>query len=323
MPDQQRSLANRHAVTNEAYIPIPRKKAWNAYENKIKLYGFLFAMPWIIGLLLFNAFPLLASLYYSFTNYSILESGTWVGLENYRALLQDDIFWVSIYNTLYYTAIFVPVSIIAGVALALLLNLNIRGQGIYRTLFFIPSLVPLIASVIIWMWLLNPQFGVINYLLDLAGISGPSWLGDERFSKISLILISLWGIGQSIVIYLAGLQDIPQDYYDAADVDGASVFQRLRHITLPLLTPVIFFNLVMGTIGALQNFILPQVLTGGQGTPANSMMFYVMHLYRNGFGYLKMGYASAMAWILFLLVVGLTALIFATQKKWVYYQGKE
>lgn len=312
-------------------IPVPapiqaastERRGLRTYENKVKFVGFLFALPWIFGLLAFNAFPLLMSAYYSFTDYSVLESGSWVGLENYRVLFEDPIFWKSIYNTLYYTMIFVPLSIALGVALALLLNMKIRGLGIYRTVFFIPSLVPLIASVIIWMWLLNPQFGVVNFVLDQFGIPGPAWIGDERWSKLSLVLIGLWGIGQAIVIYLAGLQDIPQDYYDAADVDGARPFQRLRHITLPLLTPVIFFNLVMGTIGALQNFILPQVLTNGQGTPNNSMMFYVMYLYRNGFGYLKMGYASAMAWILFLLVVALTALIFATQKRWVYYQGKE
>jgi multiple sugar transport system permease protein len=300
----------------------PRLKRTSSYEKKLTAYGVLFCLPWIFGLLLFNLYPLLMSVYYSFTSYSILEPGEWVGLENYRQLMKDNVFWASIYNTLYFTFLFVPISICVGVGLALILNMKIRGQGIYRTLFFMPSLVPPIATTIIWIWLLNPQFGLVNHWLEQIGLPGPAWLGSETWSKPSLILMSLWGIGQSIVIYLAGLQDIPQDYYDAADVDGANVLQRLKHITLPLLTPVIFFNLVMGTIGALQNFVLPYTLTNGQGTPANSMMFYVMYLYTNGFGYLKMGYASAMAWILFLIVIALTALIFWSQRRWVYYQGK-
>jgi multiple sugar transport system permease protein len=295
----------------------------NRLEKKISLIGFIFALPWIIGLLLFHAFPLLMSAYYSVTSYSILEPGEFVGLKNYNTLFQDKVFWTSIYNTLYFTIIFVPLSIVMGVMLALLLNLKIRGQGFYRTLFFIPSLVPAVATTIIWLWLLNPQFGLVNFWLDKIGISGPPWIGSESWSKPSLILMSLWGTGQAVVIYLAGLQDIPQDYYDAAQVDGANGWQRTKLITLPLLTPVIFFNLIIGTIGALQNFVLPYTLTNGQGTPANSMMFYVMYLYTNGFGYLKMGYASAMAWILFLIVVVLTAIIFISQKRWVHYQGRE
>ncbi|WP_261306359.1 carbohydrate ABC transporter permease [Paenibacillus andongensis] len=299
------------------------KKRKTRFEKKIAMFGFIFALPWIVGLLLFHAFPLVMSAYYSLTTYSILEPGEFVGFHNYAILFQDRVFWISMYNTLYYTVIFVPLSMAVGVGLALLLNLKIRGQGIYRTLFFIPSLVPPVATTIIWLWLLNPQFGLVNYWLDRLGIEGPPWIGSEAWSKPSLILMSLWGTGQAVVIYLAGLQDIPQDYYDAANVDGASAWQRTKTITLPLLTPVIFFNLIMGTISALQNFVLPYTLTNGQGTPANSMMFYVMYLYTNGFGYLKMGYASAMAWILFLIVVILTALIFVSQKRWVHYQGKE
>lgn len=314
-------MAKSNATTARKWIPLSPIKT--RFEKKMTLYGILFTLPWILGILLFNLYPLFMSIYYSFTNYSILEPGKWVGLENYSVLFKDDVFWVSIYNTLYYTFLFVPLSIGVGVSLALLLNMKIRGQGIYRTMFFMPSLVPPIATTIIWLWLLNPQFGLVNHWLEQIGLPGPSWLGSETWSKPSLILMSLWGVGQPIVIYLAGLQDIPQDYYDAADVDGAGIMQRLRHITLPLLTPVIFFNLVIGMIGALQNFVLPYTLTNGQGTPANSMMFYVMYLYTNGFGYLKMGYASAMAWILFLIVVVLTALIFFTQKRWVYYQGKD
>ncbi|QHT63220.1 sugar ABC transporter permease [Paenibacillus lycopersici] len=314
--------ANENVAPTLKAVPNSRTKS-SSYKRKMALYGVLFASPWIIGILTFSAYPLIMSIYYSFTTYSILDHGQWVGFGNYKELMGDTTFKIAIYNTLYYTLISVPLNIAVGVGLALLLNTKIKGQGIYRTLFFIPSLVPAVATTIIWLWLLNPQFGLVNYWLEQIGIPGPPWLGSESWSKPSLILMSLWGVGQAIVIYLAGLQDIPQDYYEAADIDGASTLRKLRHITLPLMTPVIFFNLIMGVIGTMQNFVLPYTLTNGTGSPADSLMFYVMYLYQNAFLYLKMGYASAMAWILFLMVVALTALIFISQKRWVHYQGKE
>ncbi|GIP35384.1 carbohydrate ABC transporter permease [Paenibacillus sp. J2TS4] len=300
----------------------PKPVTRNRVTRRENLYGWLFAIPWLIGLLLFFSFPLLSSIYFSFTSYSILEPGEFVGWQNYRQLFQDDVFWAAVYNTLYFAVFFVPLSILFGVALALFLNIKVKGMAVYRTLYFLPTLVPQVALAVLWMWLLNPQFGLVNGVLNSIGIEGPAWLGSEAWSKPSLILMSLWGIGQSVIIYLAGLHDIPQDYYDAADVDGANWLQKIRTITVPLLTPVIFFNLIMGVIGAFQQFTLPYTLTKGQGTPANSMMFYVMHLYDNGFKYFKMGYASAMAWILFIVIMGLTVLIFATSKRWVHYQGK-
>ncbi|MGN7381962.1 carbohydrate ABC transporter permease [Paenibacillus sp. SAFN-117] len=299
-----------------------RRSARKRAASRESLYGWLFATPWLIGLLLFFSFPLLSSIYFSFTTYSILEPGEFVGWQNYRQLFQDNVFWAAVYNTIYFAVFFVPLSIIFGVALALFLNMKVKGMAVYRTIYFLPTLVPQVALAVLWMWLLNPQFGLVNGMLNTLGIEGPAWLGSESWSKPSLILMSLWGIGQSVVIYLAGLHDIPQEYYDAADVDGANWFHKIRTITLPLLTPVIFFNLIMGVIGAFQQFTLPYTLTKGQGTPANSMMFYVMHLYDNGFKYFKMGYASAMAWILFIVIMALTALIFATSKRWVHYQGK-
>lgn len=285
-------------------------------------YGILFALPWIIGLIIFYAIPLFSSIYFSFTTYSILQPGEFIGLQNYKDLVHDPLFWKSVYNTIYFTVFFVPLSIIFGVALAMMLNMKVKGMAVYRTIFFLPTLVPHVALAVLWMWLLNPGFGLVNGLLNTIGIEGPAWLGSETWSKPSLILMSLWGIGQAVVIYLAGLGDIPDDYYDAADVDGANWFQKTFHITLPLLTPVIFFNLVMGIIGAFQQFTLPYTLTQGQGTPANSLTFYVMYLYDNGFKFFKMGYASAMAWILFIIIMALTAVVFITSKRWVHYQGK-
>ncbi|AMQ06212.1 carbohydrate ABC transporter permease [Sporosarcina psychrophila] len=284
--------------------------------------GLLFASPWLIGLILFYAYPLIASIYFSFTDYSILQPGKFIGLNNYKELFNDQLFWKSIYNTIYFAVYFVPLSIIFGVALAMALNMKVKGMGIYRTIFFLPTLVPHVALAVLWMWLLNPGFGLVNDILGAVGISGPSWLGSVTWSKPSLILMSLWGIGQPVIIYLAGLSDIPEDFYEAAEVDGANWFQKTFHITLPLLTPVIFFNLVMGVIAAFQQFTLPYTLTQGQGTPANSLTFYVMYLYDNAFKYFKMGYASAMAWILFLIIMILTAIIFASSKRWVHYQDK-
>lgn len=284
--------------------------------------GWLFASPWIIGLLVFYAYPLISSMYYSLTTYSILQPGEFVGLQNYEELMKDALFWTAIYNTVYFAILYVPLSILFGVSLAMMLNMKVKGMAVYRTVFFLPTLVPQVALAVLWMWLLDPGFGLINGMLDKIGIQGPAWLGSETWAKPSLILMSLWGIGQAVVIYLAGLGDIPQDYYEAAEIDGASWFQKTKSVTIPLLTPVIFYNLVMGTIGAFQQFTLPYTMTNGQGTPANSMTFYVMYLYDNAFKFFKMGYASAMAWILFVIVMALTALIFVSSKRWVHYQGK-
>ncbi|WP_101781130.1 carbohydrate ABC transporter permease [Paenibacillus antibioticophila] len=283
--------------------------------------GWLFASPWIAGLLIFYLYPLLSSIYLSFTSYSILKPGNFVGLQNYRQLMADKVFWQSVANTLYFAAAFVPLSIVSSLILALLLNMNIKGRTIYRTLFFLPTLVPLIAKAIIWTWLLHPQYGAVNNVLAAWGIEGPAWLNDESWSKPTLVLIELWSVGQIMTILLAGLQTISRDYYEAAEVDGARWHRKLWHITLPLMTPVIFYNLVMGIVGALQVFSLPYSLTGGSGSPSRSLVFYVMYLYDNGFLYLKMGYASAMAWILFVITLLLTIVITVSSRKWVHYQG--
>lgn len=295
------------------------KKAIGIETRKAKM-GVLFTAPWIIGLLLFYAYPLLSSIYYSFTSYSILNEGVFVGLQNYRDLLKDDLFWKSVGNTLYFTAISVPINIVLGICIALLLNTKIRGIGIYRTIFFIPTLVPVVATATVWRWLLDSNYGILNSILGAFGADPIPWLASEDWSKIALVMIASWGIGQAIIINLAGLQDISPEYYEAAQIDGASLWQRTRRITVPLLTPVIFYNVVMGTINALQTFTLPYTLTGGEGNPVNSLTFYVMHLYNNAFGYMKMGYASAMAWILFLIILVLTLVIFGSSKKWVHYQ---
>lgn len=292
----------------------------NRLERGRAVYGWLFALPWLLGLVMFYAYPLLSSIYYSFTDYSIVSTHHWIGAYNYETLLRDAVFWTSVRNTLLFAAMQVPLSVVTGITLALLLNLPIKFQGLFRTMFFIPSLVPVIATSILWQWLLNPQFGLVNSLLAKVGITGPAWLGDPVWAKPSLVLMSLWVLGNALLIYLAGLQDISREYYDAAEVDGANWLQKALRITLPLLTPVIFFNMVVGLISALQEFTLPYALTYGTGNPAESLLFYSMYLYNNAFLYMKMGYASAMAWILFILIVLITWIVFRTSNKWVFYQ---
>ena len=275
-------------------------------EKKKARMGLLFTLPWIIGLLVFYAYPLFSSMYYSLTTYSILSPGKFVGFKNYQKLFNDALFWKSVSNTVYFAVISVPVNIIVGITIALLLNIKSKAVGIYRTIFFIPTLVPIVATATVWKFLLDSQYGLINELLQIVGLKS--------------VLIAAWGVGQAVIINLAGLQDISPSYYEAAEVDGATAFQKIRHITVPLLTPVIFYNLVMGTINALQTFTLPYAMTNGDGSPVNSLLFYVMYLYSNAFGYMKMGYASAMAWILFVIILVLTLLIFRSSRHWVNYQ---
>lgn len=282
------------------------------------LTGYAFIAPWLVGFVLFTAWPFLRSIYLSFTRYDVVASPKWVGTANYRVLVtQDEIFWRAAWVTVKYAAVAVPLGIIAGVALALLLNANVRGISIYRTIFYLPSIVPAVATSVVFMWILNPQIGLVNGILARLGITGPAWLADVKWAFWSLVLMSLWGVGGSMVIYLAGLKDIPTHLYEAATIDGAGPIQRLLRITLPMLTPVIFFNLVMGVIHAFQYFTQAYIMTGGG--PQDSTRFYALYLFDRAFRYLDMGYASAMAWVLFLVIVVLTGLLFRTQPRWVHY----
>jgi len=283
--------------------------------------GYLFISPWIVGFLAFTLWPFLQSVYLSFTRYNIVSPAKWVGVANYRMLLtQDELFWKTAWVTIKFAAISVPLAIVIGVALAMLLNIDIKGITVFRTLFYLPSIVPTVASSVLFIWLLNPNIGLFNKLLATVGIHGPAWLKTAPWAFYSLVLMSLWGVGGSMVIYLAGLKDIPTPLYEAATIDGANSFRKMRHITLPMMTPVIFFNLVMGIIGSFQYFTQAFVIspTGG---PQDSTYFYSLYLYNRAWKYLDMGYASAMAWMLFLIIIVLTTLVFRTQKRWVHYEG--
>ena len=283
--------------------------------------GLAFASPWIFGFLVFTAYPIVASLYYSFTYFDTLSPPVWVGAQNYTRLLTvDPLFWQSLRNTLFMVVFGLPASLVAGLALALLLNQKLRGMAIYRTIFYIPSIVPTVASSVLWMWLLNPQIGLINKMLMAAGVQGPGWLTDPAWSKPALILMGIWGVGSAMIIYLAGLQDVSQELYEAAEIDGAGSAAKLFHVTLPMLSPVIFFNLVMGIIGTFQYFTQVFVMT--HGGPEDSTLFYALHLFNKAFVDLQFGYASAMAWILFAITIAATALVFRSSARWVYYPGE-
>jgi multiple sugar transport system permease protein len=301
--------------------PLSRK------EIRKILRGLLFISPWLIGFLWLTVYPLFASLYYSFTEYQILTAPQWIGFENFRAMFQDKLFWKSVYNTLYYVAVSVSIGTVISILLALLLNLKVSGMSFYRTAYYIPNVVPAVASVFLWAWILHPTAGPVNFLLSLVGIHGPNWFGDPNWTKPALIVLGLWGLGGGTIIYLAGLQDIPVHLYESADLDGANAIQKTFAITLPLLTPTILFNLVMGLINGFQYFTQAFVGSGLSGNPGygavggplNSMLFYNLYLYQNGFSYFKMGYASAMAWVLLVFVLLVTLLVFKLTGRFVQY----
>ena len=294
------------------------------WEKRQLRNGLLFASPWLIGFVFFALYPLVMSIYYSFTAFNVVQPPVWIGLDNYNELFTEDpLFWKSLYNTLYFTLISVPLGLAFSLLLALLLNQKIPGMSIFRTVFFLPSIVPIVASAVLWLWVLNPDSGLINSLLrQWLGIEGPGWMADAHWSKPSLILMSLWGIGGAMVIFLAGLADVPQTLYEVAELDGAGPINKFLHVTLPMLTPTILFNLVMGLIMSFQYFTQVYVMTGGLGTPVDSTMFYALYLYRTSFYYLRMGYASAMAWMLFIVILTATLGVLYSSKKWVFYHGE-
>ena len=285
--------------------------------------GMLFLLPWTIGLLIFTLYPMVASFIYSFSIYHSKAPLEWVGLQNYANLLRDELFWQSLYNTLYMVAIGVPITLLVSFFCAVLLNLKVKGQSIYRVIYFLPSIVPTVASTILWLWILNPQTGILNTLLGYIGVTGPNWMSNPSWSKPGLILLGMWGMGGTIMIYLSGLQDVPVSLLEAAELDGASWWQRLRHITVPMVSPITLFNLITGVIAQFQYFAQAYVFRGSHplGYPLNSTLFYSVYLYQNGFLWSKMGYASAMAWVLFIIILICTLLLLKVSDRFTYYAG--
>lgn len=283
-----------------------------------ELAGWLFASPWIIGFMIFTLGPMLFSLIMSFTNYDLF-TWKWVGLANYnRMIVIDDLVLRSLSVTLRYAFLSVPLHLFCGFCLALMLNQKIRGLSIWRTIFYLPSVLSGVSVIVLWVLVLSPEFGMVNSILANFGIQGPNWLGDPKISLYSLVMMSLWGVGSSMLIYLAGLQGISSELYDAAKVDGANDFRQLLNVTIPMMSPVIFFNLILGIIGSLQTFDTAFIATGGG--PAYSTYFFMLHLFSNAFLELKMGYASALAWVLFIVIMLLTLLVFRFGAAWVFYE---
>jgi multiple sugar transport system permease protein len=290
-------------------------------EMRNNITGLLFTLPWIIGFLIFTFYPIVASFYYSFTEYNVATPPKWVGLENYINLFKDELFLKAFYNTGYYAAGLVPLGLIVGLILALLLVQPLKEKYLYRALIYLPSIVPVYALAVISLVFFNPYFGLVNGFLSIFRINGPMWLNDENWVKFTIVLLSQWGAGGTALIFMAAINDIPKDLYEAAMLDGATGWQTFWKITLPLMSPAILYYLITATIGAVQIFDLPQIMTGGG--PANASLSYVMYLYRHAFRYLHMGIASAMAWILFIVTIILTILIFKTSARWTFYGGSE
>jgi multiple sugar transport system permease protein len=292
---------------------------WLNYRKREAIAGYLFILPWIIGFLVFTLGPIVASLYYSFTAYQVVKPPVWIGLDNYRRLIHDDLFWQSMQVTSIYVVVSVPLGLVLSFAVALLMNQQVKGLGFWRTIFYLPNLVPLVASTMLWLWIFNPEFGLLNGALERFGIDGPLWLGSQKWALPSLIMMNLWTVGGATLIYLAGLQGIPSDLYGAVEVDGGGAWAKLKTVTIPQMTPVIFYNLVLGMIAGFQVFAQPLIMTGGG--PRYSTLFVVLYLYQNAFANFRMGYASAIAWALFLVILALTVLVFRFSS-WVYYEGE-
>ena len=289
-------------------------------ERHNLMKGLAFISPWIIGFAAFGLYPLCMSLYYSFCDYDVLNKPVFVGTLNYQDMVVDTVFWKSLYNTFYFALFSIPLGLMLALLIAVMLNQQIQARPVFRTAYYLPSIVPLIGVSMIWLWLFNGDYGLVNYVLSLIGLKGPGWLTDEGWVKPTLVLSGVWQIGGTIVIFLAALQDVPRSLYESAQIDGASAPTRLMHITVPMISPAIYFNLVIGIIGAMQEFVRPFVMLDGSG-PNRSALFFAVNLYKNAFSYLNMGYACAMAWVLFVIIIVLTWGTTVMSRRFVYYGG--
>ena len=295
-----------------------RRRRLGAIERRNLRLGLLFISPWIIGFLAFLVFPILSSLYYSFTDYSGFGEAEWVGLSNFSRMMSDDLFWKSLGNTLYYTALAVPIGVVVAIVLALAMNQPLREVAIYRAALYLPSVLPIFALAFIFIWILNPRFGLVNHVLNLLGFESIDWLGDPTWAKLSIVLLAQLGAGQYALVFLTSMRTIPMDLYDAAEIDGAGGWKRFRNITIPLITPIILYDIIVGISLGLQVFTPAYVMTAGG--PDNATLFYVLYLYRQAFRYGDMGYASAMGWILLLISLVLALIVFRTSRRWVHYE---
>jgi multiple sugar transport system permease protein len=303
------------------FVHVVKKKRRLTLSSRESIWAYILISPWLVGFVLFTAGPMIASAVFSFTEYDVVHPPKFTGLGNWSAMLTRDWrFWHSLKVTLTFAVFALPLGLVFGLALALLLNAKVPGLLIWRTIYYLPSVVSGVAVAVLWGYIFNPRFGVLNWLLGLVGIRGPGWLGSTDWALPALIIMSLWGVGGGMIVYLAGLQSIPTALYEAATIDGANKWNQFWRITLPMITPVIFYNLVTGIIGTFQYFTQAFVMTGGG--PADATLFYNLYLYRNTFTHLRIGFGSAMAWFLLFVVLFLTMLIFKSSEAWVYYEGE-
>ncbi|MGH3489042.1 MAG: carbohydrate ABC transporter permease [Actinopolymorphaceae bacterium] len=296
----------------------PSKSRMSGQARLERRWGIGMAMPAVLGFLIFTIGPMIASFFFSLTDWTIGSSPNFIGGKNYQTLWNDELFWKSLSVTTYYTLATVPLILVLGFVLALLLNQQVRGLSFWRTIYYLPTLVPAVASAVLWIWIFNPDFGLLNSVLRQAGLPTSQWIYSETAVVPSLVIMSSWGFGNAMVIFLAGLQGVPRHLYEAVSIDGGGVWQRFRHVTLPMMTPTIFYNLVTGVIGTFQVFNQAYVMT--QGGPNNASLFYIFYLYRTAFTESAMGYASALAWVLFMVIMVITFLLFQNARRWVYYE---
>ena len=306
-------------MSTDTAVLRPRSKR---FFRRNEVWGWLFAGPAILGFLGFTLGPMITSIFLSMTDSRLGFGGEWIGLDHYRRLFTADPFiWLSLRVTFTFVAISVPMSLLTAFGVALLLNTEgLKGVKYWRTIAYVPSIVPGVASAFLWRWIMNPR-GLLNAALGVVGIQGQNWLFDARFVLPSIAFMGIWGIGGTMIIYLAGLQGVPRSLYDAIEVDGGSIFSKFRYATLPFMTPTIFFTVIMGIIGTLQTWMPALLIT--EGGPDNATLFYGWHVYRTAFVNHNMSYASALSWVMFVIVLFFTAIIFATSKHWVYYEGGE
>jgi len=299
-------------------LPVSgRRLSRQAWEE---IGGYLFILPWIIGFLAFTFGPMVYSLYLGFVETDILTHTEWVGLANYEQMLQDPLWSKSLRNTAYYTFVMVPLSTIGSLLLAVLLNQKVRFLSLFRTIYYLPSVVSGVAVALLWIWILNRDFGIVNGALRVFGIRGPAWLQSEEWAMPALILMGLWGVGGNMIIFLAALQGVPSTLYEAATIDGAGTLNKFWHITMPMISPTVLFSLVMGIINSFQIFTQAYVMT--DGGPNNATLTQVLYLYRKAFEQFHFGYASAIAWVLFLIILVFTAAMIRGSSLWVYYEGE-
>ncbi|MXX26353.1 MAG: sugar ABC transporter permease [Caldilineaceae bacterium SB0668_bin_21] len=287
-----------------------------------RIEGYLFIAPWLIGFVAFVLGPFLASFFLSFADWNLVRPPTWVGLEHYRTMLTNDPKYIkSFVNTVYFTVFHVPLILVVALFVALLLNRQLPGIGVFRTLFYLPSVTAGVATAILWRFIFNYHYGLLNQAIGLLGIQGPNWLGSTKWAMPAFIIMSTWGFGSLMVLYLAGLQGVPRELYEAAEIDGATAWDKLLNVTIPMMSPVIFFTMIMTIIGSFQIFTAAFVMT--EGGPADATLFYILYLYRSAFQWLRIGYASAMAWILFLVILALTLIQLKLSRRWVFYAGED